>query len=127
MPRLLLIDDDEQLSGHYADFIYPNLTPLPYATLLMMVRADPLAPDRTRLVSRIYGLNKTPEEQEADMVNLELTNKEDTDMVTVLMGSLRSPFYRVGPPTTWEGRAAHVMKLVRADVATPLAADEFAV
>ena len=121
------IDDDEQLNGHYADFIYPNLTPLPYATLLMMVRADPLAPDRTRLVSRIYGLNKSPEEQEADMLNLELTNKEDTDMVTVLMGNLRSPFYRVGPPTTWEGRAAHVMKLVRADVATPLVPDEFLV
>ncbi len=118
---------DEELNGHYADFIYPNLTPLPYATLLMLVRADPLAPDKTRLVSRIYGLKKSPEEQEADMVNLELTNKEDTDMVTVLMGNLRSPFYRVGPPTTWEGRAAHVMKLVRSDVATPLAPDEFAV
>ncbi|MCE9623266.1 MAG: aromatic ring-hydroxylating dioxygenase subunit alpha [Actinomycetia bacterium] len=118
---------EEDLRGHYADFIYPNLTPLPYATLLILVRADPLAPDRTRLVSRIYGVGKSPEEQEADMVNLELTNKEDTDMVTVLMDNLRSPFYRVGPPTTWEGRAAHVMKLVRADVATPLAADEFAV
>ena len=117
---------DEELNGHYADFIYPNLTPLPYATLLILVRADPLAPDRTRVVSRIYGLNKTADEQEADMVNLELTNKEDTDMVTVLMGNLRSPFYRVGPATTWEGRAAHVMKLVRSDVATPLAADEFA-
>ena len=46
-------------------------------------------------------------------------------MVTELMRNLRSPFYRVGPPTTWEGRAAHIMKLVRADVATPLAADEF--
>ena len=118
---------DEELNGHYADFIYPNLTPLPYATFLILVRADPLAPDRTRLVSRIYGLNKTPEEQEAEMVGLEVTNKEDTDMVTVLMGNLRSPFYRVGPPTIWEGRAAHVMKLVRADVATPLATDEFAV
>lgn len=116
----------EDLNGHYADFIYPNLTPLPYATLLILVRADPLAPDKTRLVSRIYGVGQTPEEQEADMVNLELTNKEDTDMVTVLMGNLRSPFYRVGPPTIWEGRAAHVMKLVRADVATPLATDEFA-
>lgn len=117
--------DDEALNGHYADFIYPNLTPLPYATMLMMVRADPIAPDRTRLVSRMYGLNKTAEEEEADMLNLELTNKEDTDMVTVLMGNLRSPFYRVGPPTTWEGRAAHIMKLIRADVATPLAPDEF--
>ncbi len=115
----------EDLSGHYADFIYPNLTPLPYANLLILVRADPLAPDRTRLVSRIYGLNRTPEEQEADLLNLELTNQEDTDMVTVLMGNLRSPFARVGPPTTWEGRAAHVMQLIRADVATPLAPDEF--
>ncbi len=117
----------EDLNGHYADFIYPNLTPLPYANLLILVRADPLAPDRTRLVSRIYGFGKSPEEQEADMANLELTNKEDTDMVTVLMRNLRSPFYRVGPPTTWEGRAAHVMQLIRADVATQLAADEFAV
>ena len=116
---------EEDLKGHYADFIYPNLTPLPYANLLILVRADPLAPDRTRLVSRIYGLNRTPEEQEADLVNLELTNREDTDMVGVLMRNLRSPFYRVGPPSTWEGRAAHVMKLVRADVATPLARDEF--
>ena len=117
---------DEDLKGHYADFIYPNLTPLPYATVLILVRADPLAPDRTRLVSRIYGLDRTPEEQEADLQNLELTNKEDTDMVTVLMRNLRSPFSRVGPPTTWEGRAAHVMKTVREDVATPLAPDEFA-
>lgn len=115
----------EVLGGHYADFIYPNLTPLPYPTMLILVRADPLAPDRTRLVSRIYGRDKTPEEQEADMVNLEITNKEDTDMVTVLMENLRSPFYRVGPATTWEGRAAHVMRMVRQDVATPLAPDEF--
>ncbi len=116
---------EEDLKGHYADFIYPNLTPLPYATLLILVRADPIAPDRTRLLSRIYGFEKTPAEQDADMQNLELTNKEDTDMVTVLMGNLRSPFCRVGPPTTWEGRAAHVMQLIRADVANPLAADEF--
>jgi choline monooxygenase len=115
----------EELSGHYADFIYPNLTPLPYATVLIMVRADPLAPDRTRLVSRIYGVDRTPEEQAADLENLELTNQEDTDMVTVLMQNLRSPFYRVGPPTLWEGRAAHVMQLIREDVATPLATDEF--
>ena len=116
---------EEDLEGHYADFIYPNLTPLPYATMLILVRADPLAPDRTRLVSRIYGTGKAPEEQEADLASLELTNREDTDMVTRLMSNLRSPFYRVGPPTTWEGRAAHVMQLVRRDVATPLAADEF--
>ncbi|MGD9703179.1 MAG: aromatic ring-hydroxylating dioxygenase subunit alpha [Acidimicrobiia bacterium] len=117
---------DEYLRGHYADFIYPNLTPLPYATMLILVRADPLAPDRTRLVSRIYGSGKSADEQEADLASLEQTNQEDTDMVTKLMANLRSPFYRVGPPTTWEGRAAHVMRLVRADVATPLAPDEFA-
>ena len=37
-----------------------------------------------------------------------------------------SPFYRVGPPSTWEARAAHFMQQVRNDVATPLAPDEFA-
>jgi len=116
---------EEDLAAHYADFIYPNLTPLPYANMLMLVRADPIAPDRTRLLSRMYGLGKTPDEQDADLTNLALTNKEDTDMVTVLMANLRSPFYRVGPPTTWEGRAAHVMQLIRADVATPLAPNEF--
>ena len=116
---------EEDLAGHYADFIYPNLTPLPYANMLMLVRADPIAPDRTRLVSRMYGLGKSPDEQDADLANLAMTNKEDTDMVTVLMANLRSPFYRVGPPTTWEGRAAHVMQLIRADVATRLAPDEF--
>jgi choline monooxygenase len=103
----------------------PNLTPLPYPTQLILVRADPIAPDRTRLFSRIYGLTDDLDEQEAQLASLEVTNKEDTDMVTNLMGSLRSPFYRVGPPTTWEGRAAHVMKMIRADVATPLAVDEF--
>lgn len=117
--------DPEALAGHYADFIYPNLTPLPYPTILIMVRADPIAPDRTRLFSRIYGIDRTLEEQEADLENLELTNGEDTDMVIELMRNLRSPFYRVGPPTTWEGRAAHVMRLIRQDVATPLAPDEF--
>jgi hypothetical protein len=90
-----------------------------------MVRADPVGPDRTRLFSRIYGLNNDVEAQERDLQSLEQTNKEDTDMVTVLMHNLRSPFYRVGPPTTWEGRAAHIMRLVREDVATPLAPDEF--
>jgi choline monooxygenase len=90
-----------------------------------MVRADPIAPDRTRLFSRVYGLTDDIAEQEEILVGLEITNGEDTDMVTNLMRNLRSPFYRVGPPTTWEGRAAHVMKLVRQDVATPLAPDEF--
>jgi choline monooxygenase len=117
--------DDEALRGHYADFIYPNLTPLPYATVLIMVRADPIAPDRTRLFSRIYGRRRDSDQQEADLVNLEMTNGEDTTMVTELMRNLRSPFFRVGPPSTWEGRAAHIMKLVRTDVATPLASDEF--
>ena len=65
------------------------------------------------------------DEQEADLHNLEVTNHEDTTMVTELMRNLRSPFFRVGPPTTWEGRAAHVMQMVRSDVATPLAGDEF--
>lgn len=116
---------EEQLKGHYADFIYPNLTPLPYPTQLIMVRADPIAPDRTRLFSRIYGIDKSREEQEDQLQVLEKTNEEDTDMVTELMRNLRSPFYRVGPPTTWEGRAAHIMRLVRQDVATPLADDEF--
>ena len=115
----------EQLLGHYADFIYPNLTPLPYPTQLILVRADPIAPDRTRLFSRIYGINKSIEEQDFELDRLAVTNLEDTNMVTKLMKNLRSPFYRVGPASTWEGRAAHVMKTVRADVATPLAEDEF--
>jgi phenylpropionate dioxygenase-like ring-hydroxylating dioxygenase large terminal subunit len=116
---------EHELKGGYADFIYPNTTPLPHPTDLWMVRADPVGPDRTRLFSRIYGLNDDVEAQERDLQSLEQTNKEDTDMVTVLMHNLRSPFYRVGPPTTWEGRAAHIMRLVREDVATPLAPDEF--
>ena len=116
---------EEQLTGHYADFIYPNLTPLPYPTQLLLVRADPIAPDRTRLFSRIYGIDKSIDEQNEQLDILAETNREDTEMVTVLMENLRSPFYRVGPPTTWEGRAAHVMKLVREDLAQPLADDEF--
>ena len=118
---------EEDRRGHYADFIYPNLTPLPYPTVLILVRADPLAPDRTRLVSRIYGVGRSAEEQDADLANLELTNAEDTDMVIHPDGQPASPFFRVGPPTLWEGRAAHVMRLVRIDVATPLAPDEFEV
>ena len=50
---------EEWLRGNYADFILPNLTPLPYPTQLILVRADPIAPDRTRLFSRIYGLTET--------------------------------------------------------------------
>jgi phenylpropionate dioxygenase-like ring-hydroxylating dioxygenase large terminal subunit len=135
-PHKLEVDDpaagrtdlpEEERNGHYADFIYPTLTPLPFPTMLLLVQAEPLAPDRTRLISRVYGDPETPlEDQEWILHNyLELTNKEDTDMVTNLMYNLRSPFFRVGPPTTWEGRAAHLMKLVREDVATPLAPDEF--
>ena len=48
-----------------------------------------------------------------------------TNTVTELMRNLWSPFSRVGPPTIWEGRAAHIMGLVRTDVATPMANDEF--
>ena len=65
------------------------------------------------------------EEQDFELDRLAVTNREDTDMVTVLMNNLRSPFYRVGPASIWEGRAAHVMRMVRTDVATPLASDEF--
>jgi choline monooxygenase len=93
--------------------------------MLILVRADPIAPDRTRLFSRVYGFTNDLDEQNEVLDQLAQTNKEDTDMVTNLMVNLRSPFYRVGPPTTWEGRAAHVMQLVRADVATPLADNEF--
>ena len=116
---------EEQLLGHYADFIYPNLTPLPYPTQLIVVRADPIAPNRTRLLSRIYGVGKTLDDEERELETLAVTNTEDTSMVTLLMENLRSPFYRVGPPSVWEGRAAHLMELIRADVAEPLAPDEF--
>jgi choline monooxygenase len=135
-PHKLEVDDpaggrddlpEEQLKGHYADFIFPNLTPLPYPTQLILVRADPIAPDRTRLFSRIYAREMSIVEQDEQLDTLAKTNEEDTTMVTELMRNLRSPFYRVGPPTTWEGRAAHFMRNVRNDVATPLAADEFTV
>src|SRR3546814_18289234 len=46
---------EEVLKGHYAELIMPHLTPLPFPTVLLMVRADPLAHDRTRLFCRIYG------------------------------------------------------------------------
>ena len=111
---------EEQLKGHYADFIYPNLTPLPYPTQLILVRADPISPTQTRLFSRIYGFTRDKKEQDAVLDNLAQTNKEDTDMVVILMKNLRSLFYRVGPPSTWEGRAAHIMRLIREDMDTPL-------
>jgi choline monooxygenase len=117
--------DQEDLRGSYAEFVYPNLTPLPYASQLIMVRVDPIGPDRSRLFSRIYGLTGDLDLQNRELDNLALTNREDTDMVTRLMENLRSPFYRVGPPSTWEGRAQHMMRLIRRDVATPLAPDEF--
>ncbi|TMK58466.1 MAG: aromatic ring-hydroxylating dioxygenase subunit alpha [Actinobacteria bacterium] len=116
---------EKDLRGFYADALYPNLSPLPNPTELWMVRADPVAPDRTRLFSRVYGLNKTIEEQEATLENLEFTNHEDTAMVTRVMENLRSPLYRVGPPSNWEGRALHIDRLIRRDVETPLAIDEF--
>jgi choline monooxygenase len=83
---------DEDLRGHYADFIYPNLTPLPYPTQLILVRADPLGPSRTRLVSRIYGRSTDPDEQGAQLASLAATNAEDTTMVRRLMPNLQSPF-----------------------------------
>lgn len=51
--------------------------------MLIMVRADPIAPDCTRLFSRIYGLTEDIEEQEVHLQTLEITNGEDTDMVTI--------------------------------------------
>ncbi len=116
---------EKDLTGFYADAVYPNLSPLPSPTELWMVRADPIAPDRTRLFSRVYGLNKTREEEEFTLKNLEDTNIEDTNMVAMTMANLRSPLYRVGPASKWEGRAVHIDRLVRADMATPLAEDEF--
>ncbi|GAA3789550.1 hypothetical protein GCM10022226_05360 [Sphaerisporangium flaviroseum] len=117
--------NEEDLRGSYAEFVYPNLTPLPYASQLIMVRVDPIAAGRSRLFSRIYGLTEEIALQNRELDGLALTNKEDTDMVTQLMENLRSPFYRVGPPSVWEGRAQHMMRLIRQDVATPLDADEF--
>jgi choline monooxygenase len=116
---------EKDLTGFYADSVYPNLSPLPGPTELWIVRADPIAPDRTRLFSRVYGLNKTREEEEFTLKNLEDTNIEDTQMVTKCMTNLRSPLYAVGPPSKWETRALHIDRLVRADMAKPLAEDEF--
>jgi choline monooxygenase len=116
---------EKDLTGFYADAVYPNLSPLPSPTELWMVRADPIAPDRTRLFSRVYGLNKTLDEQEFTLENLEMTNVEDTQMVAKTMRNLRSPLYAVGPASKWETRAVHIDRLVRADVQTPLADDEF--
>ena len=78
-----------------------------------------------RLLSRVYGLDTSQELQDAAFEHLETTNREDTDMLAVLMQNLRSPFCRVGPSATWEVRAVHLWRTVRAQLDTPLAADEF--
>jgi len=69
---------------------------------LILVRAGPLAPDRTRLVSRIYGRSTDAADQAAQLATLAATNAEDTAMVARLMPNLESPFYRVGPASRWE-------------------------
>ena len=58
----------------------------------------------------MYGLTHDIDEQNAAIRLLELANQEDTDMITILMEHLRSPFYRAGPATTWEGRATHLIR-----------------
>jgi len=117
--------DEMDLRGHYAEYIYPNLIALTFPTQLWLVRCDPIGPARMRMFSRIYGFDTSQEVQDAAFEHLETTNKEDTDMLKVLMSNLRSPFYRVGPPSTWEVRAVHLWRTVREQLATPLAPDEF--
>ena len=116
---------EKDLKGGYADHIYPNVVPLPKPDYIWMVRVDPITPTTTRMFSRVYGLTDEIEKQEEAINLLEMANKEDTDMVTILMDNLRSPFYRAGPASTWETRATHLIRLVREDVATPLDPDEF--
>ena len=117
--------DDMDLKGHYAEFIYPNLVALTFPTQLWLVRCDPLGPAKMRLVSRIYGLDTSQTVQDEAFEHLETTNYEDTEMLRVLMGNLRTPFYRVGPASTWEVRAIHLWETVRKQLDTPLATDEF--
>ena len=117
--------DEMDLRGHYAEYIYPNLIALTFPTQLWLVRCDPIGPARMRMFSRIYGFDTSQEVQDAAFEHLETTNKEDTDMLKILMTNLRSPFYRVGPPSTWEVRAVHLWRTVREQLATPLAPDEF--
>ena len=117
--------DDMDLKGHYAEFIYPNLVALTFPTQLWLVRCDPLGPAKMRLVSRIYGLDTSQNVQDEAFEHLETTNYEDTEMLRVLMGNLRTPFYRVGPASTWEVRAIHLWETVRKQLDTPLATDEF--
>jgi choline monooxygenase len=117
--------DEMDLQGHYAEYIYPNLVALTFPTQLWLVRCDPLGPAKMRLFSRIYGLDTDQAVQDEAFEHLETTNHEDTEMLLVLMENLRSPFYRVGPASTWEVRAEHLWPTVRQQVATPLAPDEF--
>ena len=117
--------DDMDLKGHYAEFIYPNLVALTFPTQLWLVRCDPLGPAKMRLVSRIYGLDTSQTVQDEAFEHLETTNYEDTEMLLVLMGNLRTPLYRVGPASTWEVRAIHLWETVRKQLDTPLATDEF--
>lgn len=117
--------DDMDLKGHYAEFIYPNLVALTFPTQLWLVRCDPLGPAKMRLVSRIYGLDTSQTVQDEAFEHLETTNYEDTEMLRVLMGNLRTPFYRVGPASTWEVRAIHLWETVRKQLDTPLTTDEF--
>ena len=117
--------DDMDLKGHYAEFIYPNLVALTFPTQLWLVRCDPLGPAKMRLVSRIYGLDTSQNVQDEAFEHLETTNYEDTEMLLVLMGNLRTPLYRVGPASTWEVRAIHLWETVRKQLDTPLATDEF--
>ena len=56
----------EDLRGRRTECVYPNLTPPPYASQLIMVRVDPIAPDRSRLFSRTYGLSDDVELQTAN-------------------------------------------------------------
>jgi hypothetical protein len=114
------------LDGHYAEYIYPNLVALTFPTQLWLVRCDPIGPAKMRLLSRVYGFDTSQEVQDAAFEHLATTNREDTDMLLVLMENLRSQLFRVGPPAAWEVRAVHLWKTVREQLATPLADDEFA-
>ena len=118
--------DSMDLKGHYAEFIYPNLVALTFPTQLWLVRCDPLGPAQMRLFSRIYGFDTSSEVQDAAFEHLEQTNLEDTEMLQILMENLRSPFFRVGPASTWEVRATRLWDTVRRLLDTPLAPDEFA-
>ena len=118
--------DRMDLKGHYAEFIYPNLVALTFPTQLWLVRCDPLGPAQMRLFSRIYGFDTSSEVQDAAFEHLEQTNLEDTEMLQILMENLRSPFFRVGPASTWEVRATRLWDTVRRLLDTPLAPDEFA-